>query len=256
MAGICSEHQDFDPSCRLCSKTPHDLLPDWDDKTREAECAGLTPCPFCGMVLYRSVSGQCPKCRAQVDLRDTPPARINDTMSVLLALEKLVPRRLEAGPAIGYDVRRLVWMLPGGDLDAMASTAWLTQPTPWQLMSVVCKALWKRCAALPLVPSMSGVRQKLEDHWPVVVQDPSLDAGAEAFLEHALALLALIWPKGLEVKVAQVLGCLSKARLRELRNHLHELESTRGFLPTIAPSIAMLDEAYKDLKKKSVDTDR
>jgi hypothetical protein len=61
MAGICSAHQHYEPSCRLCNATPHDLFPDWDEKVAEAVLAGERVCPFCRFEYYKTTD-MCPSC--------------------------------------------------------------------------------------------------------------------------------------------------------------------------------------------------
>lgn len=61
LLSICSAHIDPDPNCKLCQATPHDLFPDWDDATAEAEIAGTMKCKHCGFDFYRTTL-TCPAC--------------------------------------------------------------------------------------------------------------------------------------------------------------------------------------------------
>lgn len=61
MAGICSAHTHKEPGCRLCAMHPRDLFPDWDEKVKDAERAGLHACRNCKFEFYRTTE-MCPKC--------------------------------------------------------------------------------------------------------------------------------------------------------------------------------------------------
>lgn len=65
MAGICSAHQHKEPGCRLCATHPRDLFPDWDQKLKEAERAGLAKCRKCKFEFYRTTDA-CPKCSTSI----------------------------------------------------------------------------------------------------------------------------------------------------------------------------------------------
>lgn len=61
MAGLCSKHWNFkDPDCALCSATPADIFPDWEQKVKQAEEAGTYKCS-CGFTYYLT-SNSCPLC--------------------------------------------------------------------------------------------------------------------------------------------------------------------------------------------------
>lgn len=61
MAKICSMHQRFDPSCKLCNTDVRDLLPDYDRKMAEAKAAGTHVCEECEFHYYKTVD-LCPLC--------------------------------------------------------------------------------------------------------------------------------------------------------------------------------------------------
>lgn len=61
MASICSRHQGYDPDCKMCNTHPRAIFPDWDEKVREAEEAGLTTCKKCSFEYYLTVD-YCPLC--------------------------------------------------------------------------------------------------------------------------------------------------------------------------------------------------
>lgn len=61
MSGICSRHWNYDPDCRMCNTDVRELLPDYDEKVREAEEAGKVDCGACGFTFYRTTK-TCPLC--------------------------------------------------------------------------------------------------------------------------------------------------------------------------------------------------
>lgn len=71
MANMCSRHQGHVKDCELCNTHPRDALrddvekmfPDWDEKVREAEKAGLTTCKECSFEYYLTINF-CPFCGA------------------------------------------------------------------------------------------------------------------------------------------------------------------------------------------------
>lgn len=63
MSGICSRHSYHDPDCRMCNTDVRELLPDYDEKVREAREAGEVDCGHCGFRFYRTTE-TCPLCSA------------------------------------------------------------------------------------------------------------------------------------------------------------------------------------------------
>lgn len=61
MSGICSRHQENEPTCSACQAHPSDLLPDYDRKVAEAEAVGLVTCHHCEFRYYLT-TWHCPKC--------------------------------------------------------------------------------------------------------------------------------------------------------------------------------------------------
>lgn len=61
MSGICSRHRGYDPDCHQCNTDIREVLPDYDEKCREAEEAGKVDCGACGFTFYRTTP-TCPAC--------------------------------------------------------------------------------------------------------------------------------------------------------------------------------------------------
>lgn len=60
MTGICSAHKHNDPNCKLCQVDISEILPDYDEKVKEAKAKGLYKCD-CGFEYYKTVNA-CPLC--------------------------------------------------------------------------------------------------------------------------------------------------------------------------------------------------
>ena len=57
---ICSAHQEKKKDCPLCEANPEDIFPDWKEKLRHAQEAGIEECE-CGFKYFKTTN-ICPKC--------------------------------------------------------------------------------------------------------------------------------------------------------------------------------------------------
>jgi hypothetical protein len=67
MAKICSLHQGYELTCRLCNTDIREVFPDYDQKVAEAKAAGTHVCE-CGFEYYKTTD-TCPLCSKKRSLK-------------------------------------------------------------------------------------------------------------------------------------------------------------------------------------------